>query len=74
MANISKSSNGFVMAVEDLDDWYFGAGWDYIADRMDGAVREDVSGDMAGTCTNQEFLEEYCTRHEAKFGEVFNIA
>ncbi len=37
---------------------------------MDDEVRESVHEDMA-PCSEQEFFDEYCKRHEAKFGEPF---
>lgn len=39
---------------------------------MDDALREEVHADLA-PCTEQEFLDEYVKRHEAKYGEEFKI-
>jgi len=39
---------------------------------MDDAVREAVHADLA-PCTEQEFMDEYVKRHEAKYGETFEI-
>ena len=39
---------------------------------MDDEVRESVHEDMA-PCSEQEFFDEYCKRHEAKFGEPFTF-
>lgn len=35
---------------------------------MDDDLREDVHMDMA-PCSEQEFFDEYCKRHEEKYGE-----
>lgn len=40
---------------------------------MDDEIREEIHAEMAGDCTEQEFYDEYCKRHEAKFGEEFKI-
>ena len=40
---------------------------------MDGELREDVHRDLA-PCTEEAFLEEYAKRHEAKFGETWELA
>jgi hypothetical protein len=39
---------------------------------MDDDVREDVHSDLA-PCTEQEFMDDYCKRHEAKFGTMFMV-
>jgi hypothetical protein len=39
---------------------------------MDDEIREAVHGDLA-PCTDQEFIDEYCKRHEAKYGELFVV-
>lgn len=37
---------------------------------MDDEIREEVHADLA-PCTDQEFFNEYCKRHEVKYGEEF---
>lgn len=37
---------------------------------MDDEIREEVHADLA-PCTDQEFFNEYCKRHEEKYGEEF---
>lgn len=44
--------------------------WDFIVELMDNEIRESVHADLA-PCTDEEFLAEYCKRHEAKYGEPF---
>ena len=39
---------------------------------MDDEIREEVHADLA-PCTEQEFMDEYVKRHEAKYGETFEI-
>ena len=39
---------------------------------MDDEIREEVHADLA-PCTEQEFVDEYLKRHEAKYGETFEI-
>lgn len=39
---------------------------------MDDEIRESVHKDLS-PCSNQDFLVEYCRRHEKKFGERFTI-
>ena len=39
---------------------------------MDDEIREAVHADLA-PCTDQEFIDEYVKRHEAKYGETFEI-
>lgn len=45
---------------------------DAVANLMDDELREDIHMDLA-PCTDQEFVDEYCKRHLAKFGEEFQI-
>lgn len=40
---------------------------------MDDGLREEIHADMA-PCGNQEFFNEYVKRHEAKFGEEWELA
>ena len=37
---------------------------------MDDDLRDEVHADIA-PCTDQKFFDEYCKRHEEKFGEEF---
>ena len=46
--------------------------FDAAVNLMDDALREEVHADLA-PCTEQEFLDEYVKRHEAKYGETFEI-
>lgn len=46
--------------------------YDAAVNLMDDALREEVHADLA-PCTEQEFLNEYVKRHEAKHGETFEI-
>ena len=46
--------------------------FDAAVNLMDDALREEVHADLA-PCTEQEFLDEYVKRHEAKYGEEFKI-
>ena len=39
---------------------------------MDDDLREEISADLA-PCTEQEFINEYCKRHFAKYGIGFEI-
>lgn len=39
---------------------------------MDDEIRESVHADLA-PCTDEEFLEEYMSRHFEKYGEPFTI-
>ena len=39
---------------------------------MDDEIREAVHADLA-PCSDQEFLDEYCKRHQEKYGEQFTI-
>lgn len=38
---------------------------------MDDGIREELHMEMAGDCTEQEFLDAYCERHFEEFGEEF---
>ena len=42
------------------------------AELMDDEIREQIHADLA-PCTEEEFLAEYCRRHEKKYGEQFEI-
>lgn len=46
---------------------------DVIVNLMDDEIREEVHAETLGDCTEQEFLNEYCKKHLAKFGEEFII-
>lgn len=39
---------------------------------MDDEIREELHWEIGG-CTEQEFLNEYCNRHEEKYGVEFEI-
>ena len=39
---------------------------------MDDDLREEIHSEIA-PCTDQEFIDEYAKRHEAKFDEPFQI-
>lgn len=39
---------------------------------MDDEIREDLHLELSH-CTEQEFLDVYCKRHEEKYGEEFTI-
>lgn len=39
---------------------------------MDDDIREAVHADLA-PCTEQEFADEYCKRHLAKYGAEFEV-
>lgn len=39
---------------------------------MDDDIREEIHADLA-PCTEQEFINEYCKRHFAKYGIEFEI-
>ena len=39
---------------------------------MDDDIREAIHFDMA-PCTDQEFYDEYCRRHEEKYGVPFEV-
>ena len=39
---------------------------------MDDEIREELNTEMA-PCTELEFLEAYMERHEAKYGEEFEV-
>lgn len=39
---------------------------------MDDDIREAVHNDLA-PCTEQEFMDEYCKRHENRFGTLFVV-
>ena len=40
---------------------------------MDDDIREALHMEMAGSCTEQEFLDAYCEAHSNKYGEEFCI-
>ena len=46
--------------------------WDAIVVLMDDEIREEMHNEMS-PCTEEEFFEEYCKRHEEKFGSPFVI-
>ena len=46
--------------------------FDVAVNIMDDDIREEVHADLA-PCTDQEFIDEYVKRHEAKYGETFVI-
>ena len=46
--------------------------FDAAVNLMDDEIREAVHADIA-PCTDQEFMDEYVKRHEAKYGETFEI-
>lgn len=46
--------------------------FDAAVNLMDDAIREAVHADLA-PCTDQEFIDAYAKRHEAKYGETFEI-
>ena len=52
----------------------YGVAVDYDAavELMDDELRGEVAADLA-PCTDQEFFAEYCKRHEAKYGEEFEL-
>ena len=39
---------------------------------MDDEIREELSREIGG-CTEQEFLNAYCEKHEGKYGEEFEV-
>ena len=45
---------------------------DAVVSLMDDDLREEIHMDLA-PCTNQEFADEYCKRHLAKYGEEFQV-
>lgn len=53
---------------------YNGREWDLdvLAGYMDDDLREELHSELS-PCTPQEFIDEYCLRHEAKFDEPFDI-
>lgn len=46
--------------------------FDAAVNLMDDEIREAVHADIA-PCTDQEFMDEYVKRHEAKYGEEFKV-
>lgn len=46
--------------------------FDVVVNMMDDEIREAVHADLA-PCTDQEFMDEYAKRYEAKYGETFEI-
>lgn len=46
--------------------------YDAAVELMDDNLREEVAADLA-PCTEQEFFAEYCKRHDAKFGETWEL-
>lgn len=42
------------------------------ANFMDDEIREDLHLELS-PCTEQEFLDAYCKRHEEKFSQEFTI-
>ena len=46
--------------------------FDAAVNLMDDEIRETVHADIA-PCTDQDFMDEYVKRHEAKYGETFEI-
>ena len=46
--------------------------FDVAVNLMGDEIREAVHADIA-PCTDQEFMDEYVKRHEAKYGETFEI-
>ena len=49
-----------------------GSDFDVAVSVMDDEIREAVHSDLA-PCGEQEFMDEYCKRHEAKYGELFVV-
>lgn len=39
---------------------------------MDDEIRDRLSREIGG-CTEQEFLDAYCKKHEEKYGEEFEV-
>lgn len=50
-----------------------GIGFGAAVNLMDDDLREEIHADLA-PCTEQEFFDEYAKRHEAKFGESWELA
>lgn len=51
---------------------YISKYWDAIVVLMDDEIREAIHDEFA-PCTNEEFFDEYCRRHEEKYGSPFVI-
>lgn len=47
--------------------------FDACVNMMDDDIREELHMEMAGECTEQEFLDAYCERHYEKYHEDFQI-
>lgn len=47
--------------------------FDACVNLMDDDIREELHMEMAGSCTEQEFLDAYCEAHSNKYGEEFQI-
>lgn len=53
--------------------WDVEIDYDVAVNLMDDDLREQIHADMA-PCGEQEFFDEYAKRHEAKFGETWELA
>lgn len=53
---------------------YWGAefNWEAAANLMDAEICEEIYNKY--DLTEQEFFDRYCTAHEAKYGEEFELA
>ena len=51
----------------------FEVDFDACVNLMDDDIREELHMEMAGECTEQEFLDAYCERHLAKYGTGFEV-
>lgn len=41
---------------------------------MDDDIREELSRELAGEVTEQEFFDAYCAAHAEKFGDEWELA
>lgn len=47
--------------------------FDACVNLMDDDIREALHAEMAGECSEQEFLDAYCAEHLKKYGEEFCV-
>ncbi|MCR5440016.1 MAG: hypothetical protein K6F01_11380 [Selenomonas sp.] len=46
--------------------------FDAAVNLMDDEIREELHAEIA-PCSDQTFIDEYIKRHEAKYGETFEV-
>lgn len=67
---LNKEGTRFEVVTNEFDEIIY---YDVAVSLMDDDIRESVAYDLA-PCSAQEFFDEYCKRHEAKYNEPWELA